>query len=118
MSAPSKMCVYIAGPMSGLPEFNVPAFDKAAAEWRERGYEALNPADNFRGEVGIAYERYIRAGLEQVLRAQAIALLPGWETSKGARVELHVAQMLGLLVLDAWTSLEIPTTVLVRQEGK
>jgi hypothetical protein len=35
---------YIAGPMTGLPEFNFPAFHAAAASLRARGFEVENPA--------------------------------------------------------------------------
>lgn len=37
--------VYICGPMQYIEGFNFPAFDAAAAEWREAGWEVLNPAD-------------------------------------------------------------------------
>lgn len=36
--------IYIAGPMSGLPGFNRPAFHRAAAHIVRRGNVALNPA--------------------------------------------------------------------------
>ena len=38
--------VYIAGPMTGLPDFNYPAFNAAAAKLRALGLEVLNPAEN------------------------------------------------------------------------
>ena len=42
-----------------------------------------------------AMERDVRAIVE---RADAIALLPGWEASRGAHLELHLAHRLGLRV--------------------
>jgi len=36
--------IYIAGPMSGLPEFNYPAFFAAAEQLTAAGYDVLNPA--------------------------------------------------------------------------
>jgi len=36
---------YISGPMTGLPEHNFPAFNAAAAYYRERGFEVINPAE-------------------------------------------------------------------------
>ena len=36
--------IYIAGPMSGLPDCNRPAFHAEANHQRERGHIPLNPA--------------------------------------------------------------------------
>jgi hypothetical protein len=94
--------VYISGPMTGIEDFNYPAFHKAAALWRLMGAEVLNPADNFGGAVDLAYHKFMRADLEMLLQADAIALLPGWENSRGARYELLTAQMLNLKVFTAY----------------
>lgn len=101
---------YIAGPMTGYPEFNYPAFHEAAARGRAAGRTILNPAENFAGDQGRGYDEYLRAALAQVLAADSIALLPGWSLSKGARLELHVAQILRLPILSAATfePLDVP----------
>ena len=36
--------IYVAGPMSGLPAFNFPAFHEAAADLRACGFDVVNPA--------------------------------------------------------------------------
>jgi hypothetical protein len=43
-NSPSR--VYLAGPMTGLPEFNYPAFNAEAARLRALGYQVENPAEN------------------------------------------------------------------------
>ena len=87
------MKIYIAGPMSGLPEFNYPAFHAADAELRALGHETLNPANNPECD---SWEGYMRAAIAQVIQADAIAFLPGAHQSRGARLELVIGNSLGL----------------------
>ena len=82
------MKVYISGPMTGIELFNYPAFHTAAKAWRQYGWQVLNPAENFGGDTTKDYREYMKADLQQVLEADCIALLPGWERSKGANFEL------------------------------
>lgn len=92
---------YIAGPMTGLPEFNYPAFHEAAARIRAEhpDWDVLNPAENFTGRLDLPWQTYLRTGVRQVAQADVIYLLPGWWKSNGARLELHVALALGLEVI-------------------
>jgi len=89
--------VYIAGPMTGLPDLNYPAFYAAEEALTAAGHAVLNPARN--GTiVGNAWQQYMRLSIAQVLQAEAVALLPGWVNSRGARLERRIATDLGLLV--------------------
>jgi hypothetical protein len=90
--------IYVAGPMTGLPEFNFPAFHAAAAKLRSLGYEVENPAENPTPPCG-SWLAYMRMAVAQVATCDAVVLLPGWEASKGARVEFHLAEGMGLRVL-------------------
>lgn len=100
--------VYVAGPMTGLPEFNYPAFREAADRLREIGYKVLNPVDaeehNPTPGLPQAWDWYMRHALGMVLAADGLALLPGWQQSRGANLEVTVAKALGMTVLplDAW----------------
>lgn len=94
--------LYIAGPMTGLPDFNRPAFHAAAAQLRAAGYEVVNPAELDSthpiadpGGYG-AWGRYMRRDIPHLVKCDALALLPGWTESKGARLEAHIAQELGM----------------------
>jgi hypothetical protein len=98
---PSKGIVYISGPMTGHADFNYPAFHAAAEKWRAAGWEVLNPADNLNGETTHSYATYIREDLKMLGRATAIAMLPGWTQSRGAKLELLIAQALNLPVYIA-----------------
>lgn len=104
-SEPLKL--YIAGPMSGMENFNYEAFNLAAADLRLSGYEVLNPADseseNTSGELQ-PWHWYMRKGITKLMLCDAIALLDGWEQSKGATIEVNLAYNLGYEIrhVDAW----------------
>jgi hypothetical protein len=109
--------------MRGIKDFNFPAFMKAADELRALGHAVFNPAekdieqsgpDAHKSETGDIeaveaaglFDRRvaIRADLNYIIdEADAIALLPGWEVSKGANAELWLARFLDLeeIHLDA-----------------
>ena len=91
--------VYIAGPMTGLPEHNYPAFHAAAAQLRAKGREVINPAEQAYG-TDKPWEFYMRLGLQGLLECDEIVLLPGWQASRGAVLERHVAEHLGMGVSE------------------
>lgn len=95
--------IYIAGPMTGLPDSNYPAFHAAAAAWRAQGWTVLNPAEAFDGDQTRTYAEYMREDIRALLTVQAIAFLPGWERSRGACFERRMGEMLGLAFYDAVT---------------
>ncbi|AOZ64643.1 nucleoside deoxyribosyltransferase [Arthrobacter phage Chubster] len=99
-----RMVLYVAGPMTGLPEFNRPQFHAVTDELRRRGYYVLNPA---RQPLGLEYNDYMRRGLYDVSRADGLALLPNWEESNGARIEHRLALKMGLECRphDEWENL-------------
>jgi hypothetical protein len=105
--------VYIAGPMTGYPELNFPAFHAAADRFRQAGWDVANPAENFGGRTDLPREAYLRADLIMLAQCDAITLLPGWRKSRGALLEYAIAQELDLVVFDAETrDLLAPESVL------
>lgn len=92
--------VYIAGPMTGLPELNYPAFNAAAEVLRGEGHRVENPAENERPNNNPTWADWMRLGLAQMLLCDAVLLLPGWQQSPGARIEARTAIDLGLAVID------------------
>ena len=90
--------LYLCGPMSGLPEFNYPAFREAEKLIRERyGCRVLNPA---RQPDGLTWEEYMRRGCADVVSATVVIVLPGWQKSKGAQEEMACAAIHGIMVLE------------------
>ena len=111
------MKIYLAGPMRGYHNFNFAAFDYAAEWLRADGHEVFSPAEHDRATYGPNVEnnptgdehaappgctinKCLLADTAWICRhAEAIALLPGWEKSKGALAEKAVAECLGLTII-------------------
>lgn len=89
--------IYVAGPMTGVDEFNYPAFRAAASFLRAIGHDVEDPSTNS-NPTPDDYHGWLRAGLAQLITCDAVALLPGWEASGGARLEVNVAATLGMRV--------------------
>lgn len=90
---------YIAGPMTGLPEYNYPAFNELAAKLRSEGERVENPAENPIPACG-SWEGYMRMALAQMLTCERVALLPGWRDSRGAQFERLVAETVGMKITE------------------
>ena len=99
--------VYIAGPMTGLPEFNFPAFNAMAATMRAEGWHVENPAEHGHVE-GAEWEDYLRYDIARLATCECIMLLPGWSKSRGARLEVHIARQLGMAISMAPGAEEAP----------
>ena len=89
--------VYISGPMTGLPELNVPAFNEAAAKLRQAGHVAVNPAE-INPSADADWHACMRADIKALCDCDTLVLLPGWQHSKGAQLELHIAHRLGMRI--------------------
>ncbi len=94
--------IYVAGPMSGYPQLNFPAFHAAAAALREAGHHVENPAEIV-ADPNTAWLDCMRADITRLVTCDAVYMLPGWEHSRGARIEHQLAAGLGLDVLHAAT---------------
>jgi len=91
------MKIYIAGPMTGLPHFNRPAFQQAAINLSFEKHVPLNPAIL---PDGLTEADYMAVGITMLQRTDAIFLLTGWQFSAGARAEHALALKLGLEVIE------------------
>lgn len=101
--------IYISGKMSGVEDWNFPAFFELDEKLSADGYKVINPAKND-GEtleealasVGTFdnpahdWAEYIKKDVKQLMDANAICVLPGWQNSRGATLEVKLGQALGL----------------------
>lgn len=111
--------IYLAGPMTGIPHFNYPAFNAAAGALRSVGHVVFNPAEHdaelfgrdisnptgcavqAASEHGFDRRAALKADLSWICdNAEAIVLLPGWQRSSGANAERALATALGLEVIE------------------
>lgn len=102
------MKIYVAGPMTGIPEHNLPAFSAATKRLRKEGHVAFSPPEEdikIFGSIENAmkyntYRNAMKTDLNWILdNAEGIYLLKGWENSKGTAVELALANLLKLEVM-------------------
>lgn len=108
MNTEPKPRIYLAGPMTGLPGYNYTAFNEEATRLRGLGYHVENPAENVH-PIDQTWSGYMRVALAQMLTCDAVALLPGWAASKGARLEEHTAAELDMPICWASSITEQPT---------
>lgn len=92
------MIIYIAGPMSGIKDFNRPLFNMVAAELADQGHSVLNPATL---PDGLSQGQYMQICLPMVAVADELVMLPGWEQSEGAYIEFLSAKKCGKTIRDA-----------------
>ena len=97
--------VYIAGLITGLPDLNRPAFTAAQRALERAGHHPVNPHRTYGQPPGsMPWEWYMRRALALLLTCDGVALLDGWQESRGAGVERELAATLGMRVapLDWW----------------
>lgn len=92
------MRIYVSGPISDMPEFNAPAFDKAALQLRGAGFDVVNPSELDDGEHHQTWEHYMKRDIALLVYCDRVDVLPGWEHSRGATLECLIATMLELPV--------------------
>lgn len=106
--------------MTGLPNFNFPAFENAASLLRSSGWSVYSPREND-AEKGIepdpeglviqdesiTFKDLMKTDLWQVCDSDAVFVLPGWEYSRGALLEVHVAHRIGVPVFSLLSGREI-----------
>lgn len=79
--------IYISGPITNRPDYKR-HFKAMEAKLLTHGFKALNPSVL---PAGLDDGQYMRIDLAMVDAADAVVLLPGWEVSKGARIEADYA---------------------------
>lgn len=99
--------LYLAGPMSGIPQFNVPMFTRVAAKLREQGYDIVSPAelddaedkgaallspDGNPAHAKRSWGDFLARDVKLLADGgiDGLVFLPNWTASRGARLEATV----------------------------
>ena len=103
------MKYYLAGPMSWIPQFNIPVFDRATDALRANHFDIISPAELDSAEIRAAALLSENGDPTDVVSIEtwgdmlardvkliadecgAIIFLDGWENSRGARLEAFVS---------------------------
>ena len=101
---------YIAGPYSagtieGI-EQNVKQAIKIGAKYARKGYAVHTPHANshymdqyFNQDGLLGYEDWLEKDIAVITRCDVVVFIPGWENSKGARIEHMIARALGKKII-------------------
>lgn len=108
------MLVYICGPMSGKPNLNQESFILAQEYLLSLGKPSVRPHDipakehpgtecpesYAAAQEGHSAACFLRSDIAYMLmECDELFVLPGWETSVGARLEINVAAACGLSIV-------------------
>lgn len=132
----SKRHGYLCGPMTGRPHFNFPLFHAAAKELRVRGWDITSPAELDSPEAKKAAEESLTGDASHYAKndswgdllardvkliadgpIDSIICLPGWENSRGGKLETYVARLCGLPLLEYPSLDEIDADVIDGAHG-
>jgi len=93
--------IYIAGKVTGDPDY-YDKFLEAENKLCDAGYEPLNPAVFI--PKNYEWNKAMRIAIRFMLQGDGVALLKDWKKSKGAKLEVRIAKMVGLPVkrLETW----------------
>ena len=91
--------LYLAGPVTGMVDDNRHAFSRWAAYLRHLGWHVVVPVELPEPLPNATWHDWMRICLPHVLECDVVAMLDGWEDSRGARLEYDVARGIGTPVV-------------------
>lgn len=93
------MKIYISGPISGQREEAEKLFSFIEGNIKLAGHVPVNPFKLHGGKKN-TWEQNLKEDIAELIWCDAIYLLPGWKSSRGARLEAHIAQELRLKIMN------------------
>jgi hypothetical protein len=94
-----RLTIYIAGKVTGEPRLDCALkFEKAENEIKAQGFEVINPLKVVNNPVE-PWQSAMRKCISAMLTADAVLMLPCYTESRGALLELKIANEVGIRVL-------------------
>lgn len=105
--------VYIAGPITGIQNFNHKAFYSSGVELWHLGFLPVNPHNICRHILRSDFttdeqhwQACLKADMPHIISAHYMLMLDGWQQSRGACFERQIALTLGIPVFYSINELE------------
>ena len=97
------MKIYLSGPITGKKNHEA-IFNDWAKRLRAKGYIVVNPVHECRDLIhkcpAVTWTQCMGRLLPMLEKVDAVATLPGWDTSRGALREVEYAKKLGIICAD------------------
>lgn len=92
--------IYLSGPILSIGQIhdNISAFQEWSRKLRGMGYTVFSPPED--EPVGLEWADYLRRDIQALARCKMVAVLPNWDRSKGAGLEVYIARQLGMEVVS------------------
>lgn len=93
------MRVYLSGPISENPNY-IEDFSSIEDLLNRQGFEVINPVRLSNAYSGLSYKEYMQIDFMLLNVCDAIYMLDGWKTSKGASLEYILAKKMKKQILN------------------
>lgn len=119
---PKYRKVYLSGPITGIQNYNIAEFKKYEKKFKHLNFEVVNPHKLFSkeevDEINKAYDEkkitfeeyhsyFMKRDIKEMMNCDFIAVLDGWEKSKGANIEVYIARNINMPIVSAITLNEL-----------
>jgi len=94
--------IYLSGPITMRPGENLKLFSLYTRELRRSGFEVYSPAEH---EIEDDWDQLLRGDIKVLMECNAVVLLDGWETSRGSKLEVYIAQAIRMPTIPVGTIL-------------
>lgn len=97
-----KKTIYLSGPITGLPQNNYKDFALAQERIEALGHKVLNPHEFFEQKDvrDWTHNDFMRVCIAEMMKADLVVTLPGWEKSIGATIEVQIARLMYIEVTN------------------